>query len=178
MPPVHGEDMKRASAFVLIISFLVLVLLSGCNNSVESMLDDYNGGFNTGYVTVGNSDESEYTLEPDDSGYDQTRLLFDYYTVFDIGTLNLCAPASCKEFKWVVTDPTAEDDTEPVSITYLDESTSSYRATQDFVVYIPTSGLEVGHTYKITLSVKGKNDGTYTDAAQLFIVDFKYNIGG
>lgn len=169
--------MKRASAFVLIFSFLFLLLASGCNQSVDDMLDGYNGGFNDGYVTVGNSDETEYTLEPDDPGYDQTRLLFDYYTVFDIGTLNLCAPSGCKEFKWIVTDPSAEDELAPVPITYLDQSTSSYRATKDFVVYIPTSGLEVGHTYKITLIVKGKKDGVFTDNAQLFIVDFKYGIG-
>lgn len=142
------------------------------------MLDGYNGGFNEGYVTVSNNDSTPYTLEPDDSGYDQSNLLFDYYTVFDIGTLNLSAPAGCLGYKWVVTDPSAEDDSEPLSITYIDKSTSSYRATKDFVVYIPESGMVAGHTYKITLQVTGKRRGIYTDSAQLFIVDFKYNVGG
>ena len=169
--------MKRASAFVLSISFLVLLLASACSNSVDDMLEGYNGGFNTGYVTVGAKDKSEYALEPDDSGYDQTTLLYDYYTVFSIGTLNLSAPSSCKSYKWVVTDPAAKETSAPVTITYFDESTSSYRATADFVVYIPTSGLEVGHTYKVTLAVTGKNGGVYTDSAQLFIVNYEYNIG-
>ena len=169
--------MKKAfGAFVVSLMLLAISVL-GCNHSVDSMLTDYNTSFNTGYVTVGNNDSSESTLEPDDSGYDQRTLLFDYYTVFDIGTLNLAAPASCKAFNWVVTDPSADDDTAPVTITYYDGSRSSYRASQDFVVYIPTSGLEVGHTYKITLVVTGKEDGVYTDAAQLFIVDYEYNIG-
>ena len=169
--------MKKAfGAFVVSLMLLAISVL-GCNHSVDSMVNDYNTSFNTGYVTVGNNDSSESTLEPDDSGYDQRTLLFDYYTVFDIGTLNLAAPASCKSFNWVVTDPSADDDTVPVTITYYDGSRSSYRASQDFVVYIPTSGLEVGHTYKITLVVTGKEDGVYTDAAQLFIVDYEYNIG-
>ncbi len=168
--------MKRASAFVLIFSFLFLLLASGCNQSVDDMLDGYNGRFNVGYVTVSNSDNSEYTLEPDDSGYDQTRLLwFDYYTVFDIGTLNLAAPSSCRNYKWVVTDPSAKDKTEALTITYYDGSKSTYIGTQEFVLYVPTSGLEVGHTYKLTLSVTGKNGGVYTDSCLLFIDKFYVN---
>ena len=167
--------MKRDTSFVLILSILILLLTSACNNSVDDMLEGYNGGFNQGYVTLSNEDESPYSLEPDDSGYDQTRLLYDDYTVFDIGTLNLIAPASCKSFKWTLTDPDAEDSMEPISVTYYDGSTSFYRATQDFIVYVPDSGLETGHTYKLTLVVRGKSDGVYTDSCLIYIVKYYVN---
>ena len=136
------------------------------------MLDGYNGGFNVGYVTVSNSDNSEYTLEPDDSGYDQTRLLYDDYTVFDIGTLNLVAPPSCKSYAWTLTDPDADDKTEAVTLTFYDGEKASVRRTKDYVVYIPESGLKNEHTYKLTLAVTGKAGGVYTDSCLIYIVKF------
>ena len=142
------------------------------------MLDDYNkGGFNTGYVTISDKDESEYELEPDDSGYDQTKLLYPTYTVFDIGTLNLAAPASCQSFKWVVTDLDSDDTEEPIAVTYYNEDyPKDSQTTKDFVVHIPDSGLESPHTYVLTLTVVGKKGGVYKDAAQLFIVKFNYGV--
>lgn len=139
------------------------------------MLEDYNGGFQKGYVNVSNKDESEYELEPDDSGYDQTRLLFDDYTVFDIGTLNLAAPESCRNYKWVLTDPGSEDTTEPITIKYYDGSTSPSSENRTFVVYIPDSGLKIEHTYKLTLTVTGKAGGIYTDSCLIYIVKFYVN---
>ena len=168
--------MKRASAFVLIFSFLFLLLASGCNQSVDDMLDGYNGGFNVGYVTVGNTDESEVVLEPGDEGFSQSDLLFNQYTVYDIGTLNLSAPASCKSFSWILTDPTAEDDTAPVEVKFYDGVTTSNRRTQEYVVYLPESGLEIGHTYYLTLKVVGKDGRTYTDLAQIFTVEFHIEV--
>ncbi|MBQ8012814.1 MAG: hypothetical protein IJ257_00240 [Treponema sp.] len=167
--------MKRASAFVLSISFLVLLLASACSNSVDDMLEGYNGGFNTGYVTVSDKDESEYELEPDDSGYDQTRLLFDEYYVYDIGTLNLFGPSSCRNFNWTLTDPAAEDTLAPITVTYYDGSTSEYKRTRAYMVYMPDSGLESEHTYKLTLTVTGKNGGVYTDSCLIYVVKFYVN---
>ena len=167
--------MKKPSAFVLILSFLLLVLLSACNNSVDDMLENYNGGFNHGYVTVSDTDESEYELEPDDSGYDQTRLLFDEYYVYDIGTLNLAAPESCRNFKWILTDPAADDTLIEVPVTFYDGLTASYRSSRDYVVYMPDSGLTPEHTYKLTLTVTGKAGGIYTDSCLLYIVKYYVN---
>ena len=169
------KNMKKPSAFVLILSFLLLVLLPTCNNSVDDMLENYNGGFKKGYVTVGDNDESEYTLEPDDSGYDQNRLLFEEYTVYDIGTLNLAAPQSCTNFNWFITDPDGDDSLEQLTVTYYDGTTSAVKSTREYVVYMPDSGLESEHTYKLTLTVTGKNGGVYTDSALLYIVKFYVN---
>ncbi|MBQ9280894.1 MAG: hypothetical protein IJ207_01670, partial [Treponema sp.] len=168
-------DMKKASAFVLISSFLLLVLASACNTSVDDMLDDYNDGFNLGYTTVSDKDESDYDLEPDDSGYDQTRLLFDEYYVYDIGTLELFGPKSCRNFKWTLTDPAGEDTLEPITVTYYDGSTSDIKRTRDYMVYMPESGLETGHTYKLTLTVTGKKGGIYTDSCLIYVVKFYVN---
>ena len=139
------------------------------------MLGDYNGGFNTGYVTISDKDESEYELEPDDSGYDSTRLLFDEYYVYDIGTLNLFGPSSCRNFLWTLTDPDAEDPSSPVSVTYYDGSTSEYKRTKEYTVYMPTSGIESEHTYKLTLMVTGKNGGVYSDSCLIYVVRFYVN---
>ncbi|MBR1721812.1 MAG: hypothetical protein IJ727_04920 [Treponema sp.] len=168
--------MKKAFAFVLIISFLVLALLSGCNNSVESMLDDYNGGFNKGYVTVSDKDESEEYLEPGDDGFSQKNLLFDSYTVYDIGTLNVTAPESCKSFSWVMTDPSIKNGDNTVTVTFFDGATTTERRTKEYVVYMPDSGLEIGHTYYLTLTVIGKDGKTYSDLAQIFTVEFHIEV--
>ena len=140
------------------------------------MLGEYNGGFNTGYVTVGNSDESEPNLEPGDEGFSQKNLLFDSYTVYDVGTLNLAAPESCKTYEWVITDPSAEDISEAVKVTFYDGTSSKKRSTSDYVVYIPESGLDVGHTYYLTLTVTGKDNRVYSDLAQIFIVEFHIDV--
>ena len=140
------------------------------------MLGDYNGGFNTGYLTVSNSDLSEERLEPGDEGFSQSDLLFNQYTVYDIGTLNLSAPASCKSFSWILTDPTAEDDIAPIEVKFYDGVKTSNRRTQDYVVYLPEAGLEIGHTYYLTLTVVGKDGRTYTDLAQVFTVEFHIEV--
>lgn len=166
--------MKKAFAFVISLSFLVLVL-SACNNNVDDMLEDYNGGFNVGHLTVTDSDTKEYTLEPDDSGYDQKKLLFDDYTVFNIGTLNLAAPESCRSFKWTLTDPSAENPDEAITVKFFDGTRTCERVTKDYVVYMPESGLESEHTYKLTLSVTGKSGGKYSDSCLIFIVKYYVN---
>lgn len=163
---------KKLASFAILI---LLLTFSSCNNSVDDMLDDYNSGFNTGYTTISGKDESEYTLEPDDSGYDQTRLLFDEYYVYDIGTLNLSGPSSCKNFKWILTDPAAEDALAPIEVTFYDGGVTDERTTREYVVYMPTSGLEAEHTYKLTLVVTGKNGGIYTDSCLIYVVKFYVN---
>ena len=168
--------MKRAFAFVLSLSILVFTVLS-CNNSIDSMLDDYNSGFNPGYVTLGSEkEEEEVILEPGDQGFNQKDLLSSEYTVFDVGTLNLAAPSSCKSFAWVVTDPDAEDVTAPLEVTFYDGKKATVRKTQDYIVYMKKSGLEVGHTYYLTLTVTGKDGRVYSDLAQLFIVKFHIEV--
>lgn len=167
--------MKKAFAFVISLSFLILVL-SSCNNSVDDMLDDYNGGFKKGYVTINDKDESEKNLEPGDQGFDQKTLLYPEYTVFDIATLNLNAPKSCKSFSWILTDPKAENVTKPIKVKFYDGTVTSERKTRDFIVYMPESGLEIGHTYYLTLTVTGKDGRVYSDLAQIFTVEFHIEV--
>ena len=168
--------MKRASAFVLSISFLVLLLASACSNSVDDMLEGYNGGFNTGYVTVSNTDESEELLEPGDEGFSQRKLLFDSYTVYDVGTLNIAAPSSCKSFSWILTDPSIKNGDNVVKVTFFDGVSATERKTKEYVVYMPDTKLEIGHTYYLTLTVIGKDGKTYSDLAQIFTVEFHIEV--
>lgn len=140
------------------------------------MLDGYNGGFNVGYVTVSKNDESEEILEPGDEGFSQKTLLFDSYTVYDIGTLNIAAPSSCRSFSWILTDPSIRKGDNTVKVTFFDGISTTERKTKEYVVYMPNSGLETGHTYYLTLSVIGKDGKTYTDLAQIFTVEFHIEV--
>lgn len=168
--------MKRASAFVISLGLLVCVLVSACNNDVDDMLDDYNGGFDAGYLTLSNDDLTETVLEPGDEGFSQNDLLFQQYTVYDIATLNLAAPESCKSFEWVLTDPKGENPNAPVTVRFEDGTKTTKRRTQTYIVYMPKSGLEIGHTYYLTLTVVGKDGRTYTDLAQIFTVEFHVEV--
>ena len=169
---------KSAAWLALSFIFLSAVTSFSCNNSIDDMLGEYNEGFNWGYISISDKqEESTVVLEPDDSGFDQSTLLFDFYTVFDIGTLNLSAPASCQSYHWAVTDPSAEDPDAFVPVIYFNETIAEdVHREKDFVVNIPKSGLETPHTYVLTLTVRGKKGGIYKDSAQLFIVEYEYDI--
>ena len=156
---------------VVAIFSIFLVALCSCGNSVQDMVDQYNEGFTTAYTTVSNQEEEE-VLEPGDEGFNQRNLLFDSYTVYDVGTLNLSAPTSCKSFSWVLTDPSVRNGDDVVRVTFFDGTSTTERRTREYVVYIPDSGLEIGHTYFLTLTVVGKDGRTYSDLAQIFTVEF------
>ena len=67
--------MKKAfGAFVVSLMLLAISVL-GCNHSVDSMVNDYNEQFSTGYASVSDSYSPTTVLKPDDEGWDESMLL-------------------------------------------------------------------------------------------------------
>ena len=161
------KNMKKPSAFVLILSFLLLVLLPACNNSVDDMLEDYNGGFNKGYVTISGKAYKEYVpFSPGEEGFRAEDMLRDEYFVFMESTLILAGPPkNVYSYWWKVSDP--ENNETPVFVTTVNGSTSE----QYFTIYLPESGLEVPKTYKLTLTIKSTGGETYTDSCSVVVYD-------
>ena len=159
--------MKRASAFVLIFSFLFLLLASGCNQSVDDMLDGYNGGFNVGYTTL-SKDESSTTVpsSPGEEGFVAADMLRDEYFVFMESTLILAGPPkNVFSYWWSMYDP--ENNDAQVIVSTVNGSTTE----QYFTIYLPESGLVAPKTYKLTLRIKSTGGETYTDSCSVVVYD-------
>lgn len=142
----------------LCLMLLLLVpLLAGCSNSVQTMLDDYNSRFT--------AEEKEKILSPGDEGFDEKDMLFlEYYVSYD-DTLNLFGPYRCNSYTWTVVDPEIGEE---VDIVMFSGHTKYQR---EYVTYIPESGLEAGRTYKLTLRVTDKEGNVYTDVCALVIYE-------
>lgn len=164
-------NMKKASAFVL--SLMLLVLLPACNNSVDDMLNDYNGAFKVGYTTISGTDNGEEViLQPGEQGFDERDMLRDEYFMGYDSTLNLYAPETCDSFQWYITDPEDKNETKiefcPCNAPYNSAFIVTEATTQTFSIYAEDSGLDNGTTYKLTLNV-WKGGSKYTDSCSLVV---------
>lgn len=157
--------MKKASAFVLSLSVLVLVLLSACNNSVEDMLDDYNGKFAKKYmILTGQTDREEVPPSPGEIDFEEGKMLRDEYYMWEDSTLILAGPPkNVSAYRWTVYDP--EDNFKIVDIQTVNGSLT----TADFVIYRPYSTLEVEHTYKLTLTIRSTGGVEYSDTCAIVV---------
>lgn len=165
-----------------VVTLLLLLLVIGCSNSIQTMLDDYNSNFSVTHDIV--SDDSP---SPGEDGFDESEMLYDIYYVSDVNVLNLAAPKNCDTYIWTVRDPEKKyDETNPrdgLRVYMFDEGSMESRM---FVTYIKEAvsppleqdslgvkydALEVGKTYQITLTVtkKGVGKGTFTDTAALVV---------
>lgn len=162
--------MKKAFAFVISLSFLVLVL-SACNNNVDDMLEDYNGGFEKGYTVIQkDAEEEEPVLGPGDEGFHQEDMLRDEYFLGWDSTLNLYVPPKSQAPQWWITDPDGENTDAKLTFLAFGKTSGDSVWTQDyFCIYAPDSLLESGHTYTLTLTVKDKEGHAYTDKAALVV---------
>ncbi|WP_191015850.1 hypothetical protein [Treponema zioleckii] len=150
------------ASFAKITLFLIAILyLASCGNSLDDMLDNYNKNF-----SGGGSEVSKSEIEP---VIDEKELLLDSYVVSQIATLNLAAPYSFSDYKWVVQDA---DTLETIEVNTDFDTTDS---TRKFILYIPTSNLKAQKSYRLCLNL---NDGEYTDAATLAVYnDYFFNTG-
>lgn len=149
--------------FVAITLFLLLVI--GCSNSIQTMLDDYNSNF-----SVTHAQEEDRPPSPGEADFVAANMLYAEYYIASDDTLNLSAPIKCNSYTWVVTNPeeiVPEGGTAtPIPVEMFAGTNQNSR---EFITYIPDSGLEVGKTYRLTLTVVGSDGKTYTDSAGLVI---------
>ncbi len=138
-----------------LILLLLVPLLAGCTNSIQTMLDDYNSRFT--------ATQPEESLSPGDEGFDEKDMLFLEYYVASDDTLNLFGPFNCSSYEWKLEDPETREEIDVVMFT----NHTKYQ--REYVTYIPDSGLETGKTYKLTLTVTDKEGNVYTDICALVI---------
>ncbi len=130
------------------------LVLSGCANSVDSMMDDYNGQFcveSEKYV-------DNYTVD----NVVAEQMLRPYYAVNYLSTLCLLAPSGAAGYTWkVVVQENAAG--EASGTTYL----LGHSRLLD--VYLLKSSIKRWGSYKLILTVK-KYDGEYLeDTAMLYV---------
>lgn len=154
-----------------VVISLLLLLVIGCSNSVQTMLDDYNSNF-----TVTHAVDNGTQPSPGDANFVASDMLFPIYYVSSVDTLNLAAPYNCRSYSWVLTDPEEayDPDVGPTEIDLVMFNNTD-RVSRTFVTYIQESLekgiLEIGKTYKLTLTVTEKNEEakSYTDIAAVVI---------
>lgn len=154
--------MFRFRCIITVVFFLIS--LSSCGNSLEDMLKEYNEGFSEANATLTEWDTATETLSPGDAGFNEKEMLRDEYFLYEDSTLILAAPPNnVVSYVWIVYDP--EDNDKEISV----ETVNGKTDTKDFVIYVPYSGLEVGHTYKLTLKIKDGGGVDYTDTCGLVV---------
>ncbi len=168
--------MKKKSLLFLTAIFL---FFSSCGDSVEDMVGDYNGAFTEGHLEFQKEESEDETLSPGDEGFSASNMLYDEYYVWENATLNLSGPPNCRSWNWVVTDPkeiNADGNEKVVWIQTVDLSSERNAVgSQRFVIYIPDSGLKVGRTYRLTLTVKGLDGSEYKDSCAIVVYQHIYN---
>ena len=164
--------MKRLVVLFDILCFLALAL-TACNNSVNDMLENYNGGVKKGYTTISHGQaEDEEILQPGDQGFDEKSMLRDEYFLGYDSTLNLYAPVTSERFEWYISDPDDEYETKiefcPCNDPYNSQYIVTAVDTQIFSLYAEDSRLDNGTTYKLTLNV-WKGGKKYSDECSLVV---------
>lgn len=159
-----------------------LVLLPGCKNDVYTMLDDYNSHYEP-------ATNMELIINPGDSGFDETKMLDDLYSVSSDGNFNIAAPYNCKVYQWnfyktensILRElgPSAIDTTLIEITDKLDFFPNSGKDRREFRFYVPNSQLGPKEylgpgTYVLKLTVIGNDDKTYTDWCLVVIYEQIY----
>lgn len=147
----------KKSAWILTL-LISLLISSSCSNTLQDMLDQYNGNFMTYEIKT----VRKKAPSPGDFDFRAEDMLVDEYFVYEDGTLNLAAPDNCITYKWVMTDP-VHDDTVLLPLN-LERS----YVERTYTMYIPDSGLQPG-TYKLTLTVMSNKGGVYTDSCGVIV---------
>jgi len=149
----------RKLKFSLYVTLLSLLFIN-CKTSVDTMISDYNQNFET--PTSSKSDES--SLLPGDMNFDQNQMLKNEYYIYEDASFVVSGPASCSSYEWIIIDVSDTNQTPIAVVTRPGSSLTS----KNFAIYVPESGLETGHTYKLTLTVMSGGKA-YKDSCGLII---------
>lgn len=161
--------------FLTLLLALLCTFFAACSNSVDDMVDEYNGNF---------EDETKnykaYGLSPGDIGFSEEYMLYSKYSVRSDGTLILCAPKNCASYKWELYKLTEKSTTYLTSVgEYVVKKTEEEQVelilsngttstTKLFNLYVPESKLEIG-SYKLKLTVTDEEKNEYKDSCSLVI---------
>lgn len=140
-------EMKLKQLLPLLVVLLAGAIgTTGCTNTVDTMMDDYNSNFTA--VSSG----SGSVLCPGDSGFDEEAMLRDEYYLGQDCSLNLLGPPNCDSWSWEVRDPVTDV---AIATKQMNLSYAQYKViTPTFTLYGPDCGLENGKSYKLILEVK------------------------
>lgn len=156
--------MKKVNCRFPALLFLLGMIFTGCSDSINTMLEEYNGNF-----TVV---DTEYTSPcPGDEDFDESRMLFEEYFVAYDDTLTLAAPKKCNAYIWTLTDP---DNSNNVITPKL--FSGSTTRTRTYSMYISESGLEYGKTYRLLLAAYGEATQKWHYCAASIVVYKRRNV--
>ena len=166
--------MKKSLRIWMFCLMILVGAFSSCVYSLDTLSDQYNENFkkNTMLELLAQQMEQKQkedvypSPKPGDPDFDEDDMLFDEYFVYDDGTLNLSAPPSSYNYKWVVRDP--ELGYREVEILKFWEGSGKNQ--REFVIYIPDSGLET-KTYQLSLTVYDVQGKEYSDVCGLIVYD-------
>ena len=139
--------MKRTFVVAPAFSFFLFIFLS-CGNSMEDMVEQYNGAYTGVSLTL--SDDAD--------------MLRDEYFVWEDASLILAAPPkNVVRYSWTMYDP--DDGYSEVAVMTANGKNTG----REFVVYIPHSGLEVNHVYKLVLQIRDTGGADYKDSCSVVV---------
>ena len=150
--------MKRVNCRFPALLFLLGMIFTGCSDSINTMLEEYNGNF-----TVLNTEYIEPC--PGDEDFDESKMLFEEYCVSYDDTLTLAAPKKCSAYKWILTDP--DNYYAEITPVYFNGGTNTERI---YSMYIEKSGLKCGKTYRLLLAVFGEQTKKWHYCASSIVV--------
>lgn len=150
--------MKKVNCRFPVLLFLLGIIFTGCSDSINTMLEEYNGNF-----TVV---DTEYTSPcPGDEDFDESKMLFEEYVVSYTDTLTLAAPKRCNSYRWHIYDP--ENGYQEITPKLFNGGTNTHRI---YSMYIEESGLECGKTYRLLLAVYGESTRKWHYCASSIVV--------
>lgn len=131
---------------------------------MEDMVEQYNGAYTGVSLTISDDAETTEILSPGEPGFDENDMLRDEYFVWEDATLILAAPPkNVVRYSWTMYDP--DDGYSEVAVVTANGKNTG----REFVVYIPHSGLEVNHVYKLVLQIRDTGGADYKDSCSVVV---------
>lgn len=144
-------------------SLLLGLMFCGCTNSMDSVINSYNGKFQI-------EQTKEEPPRPGDMGFDKDTMLDEYYLVVaksDNTTFELAAPEA-RSYTWILTsDYVGIEESSEVEVKYFENLT---RNTKNFAIRLSDSGLTIPGTYNLSLIVTDRGGTRYVDNCKIYIV--------
>lgn len=144
-------------------SLLLGLMFCGCTNSMDSVINSYNGKFQIETI-----DEQEQPPAPGDAGFNEKEMIpYEQYFVLSTETFQIVAPKNCYSYLWTVYLPHQKE--EYMELVEVEHSGGTTKDSREFILHIPTCGLKEGESYVLNLTVEDKAGKKYRDSAGLII---------